>query len=72
LIIPSPIVSRKQAELQRVDGGGYIITSLSATNPMLCQGQPVQQRRLLDGDTLTIDAQIPGVAVVMRYSTLAL
>jgi hypothetical protein len=72
LIIPSPIVSRKHAQLQRASDGGYTITPLNGTNPLLCQGQPVQQRRLLNGDTLTIDAQVPGLAVIMRYSTLAL
>jgi pSer/pThr/pTyr-binding forkhead associated (FHA) protein len=72
LIIPSPIVARRQATLQRVEGGGYVVTSLGGSNPLLWQGKPVQQRSLQDGDTLTIDARIPGVAVVMRYSTLAL
>jgi hypothetical protein len=72
LIIPSPIVSRRHAELEQLADGGYRITNLGSANPLFWQRQPVQQRRLLTGDTLTIDAQIPALTVLLRYSLSAL
>jgi pSer/pThr/pTyr-binding forkhead associated (FHA) protein len=68
LVIPSPVVARRQAELQRLPEGGYTISDCGGSNPLLWQGEPVKQRTLGHGDTLTIDAQIPSLAVMLRYS----
>jgi pSer/pThr/pTyr-binding forkhead associated (FHA) protein len=68
LVIPSPVVARKQAELQRLPEGGYSITDCGGSNPVLWQGEPVKKRTLQHGDTLTIDAQIPSLTVMLRYS----
>jgi pSer/pThr/pTyr-binding forkhead associated (FHA) protein len=67
IIVPSPIVARHQARLERRPQGGYTVTDLGATNPLLFQGRPIQQHHLQDGDTLTIDAQVLGQTVVIRY-----
>jgi len=72
IVIPSMIVSRHHATLERVPGGYEIVVSSDATNILSCQGRPVTQRqRLHHGDVLRIDSDQPGMMVSMSYQAPA-
>ncbi len=68
VVIPSMIVSRHQATIERA-GDGYVVSAVpEATNPILCQGRPVLDRqRLNHGDTLRIGSDQPGMMVTLVF-----
>jgi ABC-type multidrug transport system ATPase subunit len=68
IIIPSPIVSRQHARLEK-EGGGYKLTLLpEARNPITFEGRPLEGPHVLGhGDLLRIGSLDPGVMVTMTY-----
>jgi len=46
-------VSRRHAEI-RPGGGGWVVVDLGSTNGTRVNGSPVTERRLQDGDTITV------------------
>lgn len=46
-------VSRRHAEVRR-DGNGYLVVDLDSTNGTRVNGAGVKERRLADGDTITV------------------
>jgi ABC transport system ATP-binding/permease protein len=70
IVIPSPIISRHHARLERV-AGGYSLTVLpDAINQLVCQGRAVAgQVHLHHGDVLRIDSDVPGMMVTMVYQS---
>ncbi len=68
IVIPSRIVSRRHARLERVRDGYQIILLPEATNRLLCQGKPIAERHLLrDGDAISVDSSIPDLSVRLVY-----
>ncbi|MBV8235535.1 MAG: FHA domain-containing protein, partial [Acidimicrobiia bacterium] len=53
LVVSSDVISRRHAEFRRTDGS-WTITDLGSTNGLTCNGQPVTERRLADGDVVWI------------------
>jgi ABC transport system ATP-binding/permease protein len=72
IIIPSMIVSRHHATLERVHDGYEMVVGGDATNVITYQGRPVINRqRLQHGDILRIDSDLPGMMVSMTYQSPA-
>ena len=70
IVIPSRIVSRNHAILERVPGGYQITIQPDAINTLLVQGRPVTgSYRLHHGDVLRVDSTIPGMMVTMTYES---
>jgi len=70
IIIPSGIISRQHAYLERVPGGYDLVVSAATTNMLVCQGRPVTDRqRLHSGDVLRVDSDIAGMMVTMNYQS---
>lgn len=68
IVIPSLIVSRRQATLQLTPSGFEIATIEGATNTITCQGHPVTGRQLLKHeDVLRIDSEFQGMMVSMTF-----
>jgi len=69
IAIPSQIVSRHHARLERTNGSYKLIIAAEAKNPILFEGRPLEgPRELHDGDILRIGSLDPGVMVTMTYS----
>lgn len=69
IIVPSPIVSRQHAHLEKVDGGYQIVVSSNASNPVYFEGRELDAPRLLQhGDILRIGSLDPGVMVTLTYT----
>lgn len=69
IVIPSPIVSRQHARLEKVDGGYKMTLLPEARNPILFEGRPLEGPRLLrHGDLLRIGSLDPGVMVTLTYN----
>ena len=73
IIIPSQIVSRQHARLERVNGGGYkLVVAAEAKNPVLFEGRPLDGSRVLHhGDKIRIGSLDPGMMVTMTYNAPA-
>ncbi len=70
IVIASQIVSRHHARLEHGAGGTWLSVSPEAVNTLVCQGRPVSQRqRLIHGDVLRIDSNIPGMMVTMIFDS---
>ena len=68
IVIQSQIVSRYHATLERRKDGYQISVLEEAGNPLLIEGRPLTQPRLLrHGDTLRIGSQDPGSMVTLTY-----
>ena len=68
IVVPSQIMSRHHATLERTSMGYEIVIDPGVVNTLTCQGIPVVERQLLsDGDVLRIDSEIPGMMVSMTY-----
>jgi ABC-type multidrug transport system ATPase subunit len=66
--VPSRIVSRHHAVLERVDGGYQITSRPQAGNPVLFEGRPLSgAHRLAHQDKLRIGGLDPGSLVTMTY-----
>jgi ABC-type Mn2+/Zn2+ transport system ATPase subunit len=66
--VPSRIVSRHHGHLARVNGGYQIVPFPEAGNPLLFEGRPLDQPRLLKhNDLLRIGGRDPGTMVTMTY-----
>lgn len=69
IVIPSQIVSRQHARLERVNGGYKLVVAPEAKNPVLFEGRPLEGSRLLrHGDILRIGSLDPGVMVTLTYT----
>ena len=72
IVIPSPVISRQHAYLERVGDGYRLIHMPSATNPFLHKGKPVtSQLQLSNLAELQINSDIPNTAVMIVYHTTA-
>jgi ABC-type multidrug transport system ATPase subunit/pSer/pThr/pTyr-binding forkhead associated (FHA) protein len=68
IIVPSQIVSRQHARLEQANGGYRLVVAPEAKNPVLFEGRPVEEPRLLrHGDILRIGSLDPGLMVTMVY-----
>jgi len=68
IVIPSQVVSRQHAQLQKVDGGYKLSLAPEAKNAFLLEGRPLDGPRVLrHGDTLRIDSTDPGMLVTLTY-----
>ncbi len=68
IVIPSKIVSRHHARLERAGGGYQLVVLPDVINTLVCRGKPVTGRyQLRDGDVLRIDSTIPGMMVTLEY-----
>ena len=68
IVVPSRIVSRHHAVLERVDVGYQITPSPQAGNPVLFEGRPLYgAHRLAHQDKLRIGGLDPGSLVTMTY-----
>jgi ABC-type multidrug transport system ATPase subunit/pSer/pThr/pTyr-binding forkhead associated (FHA) protein len=69
IIIPSGIVSRQHARLEKANGGYQLVVSQEAKNPILFEGRPLEGSRILrHGDILRIGSLDPGMMVTMTYN----
>jgi hypothetical protein len=68
IVIPSKIVSRHHARLERAGEGYLIIIHPDATNRLLFEGKPIAERhRLHDGDEISVDSSVPDQSVKLYY-----
>ncbi|HEX6269394.1 MAG TPA: FHA domain-containing protein [Anaerolineales bacterium] len=68
IIIPSGIVSRQHARLERANGGYRLVVAPEAKNPVLFEGRPLDESRVLrHGDLLRIGGLDPGTMVTLIY-----
>ncbi|HJR80046.1 MAG TPA: FHA domain-containing protein [Anaerolineales bacterium] len=68
IVISSQIVSRQHARLEQVNGGYRIAMTSEAKNPILFEGRPLEEPRVLrHGDVLRIGSLDPGMMVTMAY-----
>jgi ABC-type multidrug transport system ATPase subunit len=68
IVVPSRIVSRHHAVLERIDGGYQISPDPQAGNPILFEGRPLTGvHRLAHQDRLRIGGLDPGSLVTMTY-----
>ncbi len=69
IIVPSPIVSRQHAHLEKVNGSYRLVVSSGATNPIYFEGRELDSPRVLQhGDILRIGSLDPGVMVTLTYN----
>ena len=69
IVVPSPIVSRQHAQLEKVDGSYTLVVSPGATNPVYFEGRELEGPRVLKhGDILRIGSLDPGVMVTLTYN----
>ena len=72
IVIPSRIVSRHHARLERITGGYQLVVLPEAINTLVVKGRPVTERHELHhGDILRIDSTVPGMMVSMTYQSPA-
>jgi ABC transport system ATP-binding/permease protein len=70
IIIPSQVVSRNHAHLDRVDGSYRLTVLPQASNPILFEGRPLKEPRLLShSDTLRIGSLDPGMMVTLTFAS---
>jgi ABC-type multidrug transport system ATPase subunit len=68
IVIPSMIVSRQHARLERMPDGYQITVLPDAGNPVYLEGRPLSGPHLMQhGDLLRIGGQDPGTMVTMTY-----
>ncbi len=68
IVVPSQIVSGKHARLERVGSGYQLVVVPQARNPVLFEGRPLDEPRILHhGDILRIGSLDPGLMVTMTY-----
>ncbi|MCI0611204.1 MAG: FHA domain-containing protein [Anaerolineae bacterium] len=69
IVIPSQLVSRQHAQLQKVNGGYKLTVSSEAKNPILFEGRELDRSRVLrHGDIFRIGSLDPGMMVTMTYN----
>ncbi|MFW6096895.1 MAG: FHA domain-containing protein [Chloroflexota bacterium] len=68
IILPSPIVSRHHAYLERSNGGYRLVPLRDITNPLLYEGRPLSEpQRMRHEDKFRIGGLDPGAMVTMTY-----
>jgi pSer/pThr/pTyr-binding forkhead associated (FHA) protein len=68
LVIPSPLISARQALLRRMPDGRYELRSeREATNRFTLRGRVVRRRTLRAGDTLTLGSRAQNQYVTLTY-----
>jgi len=73
IVIPSQLVSRNHATLEKVTGGYKLSMSSEAKNPILFEGRELEGSRLLrHGDILRIGSLDPGMMVTITYNAPSL
>jgi len=69
IVIPSQLVSRQHARLEKVNSGYQFVVSPEAKNPILFEGRELEGSRVLQhGDILRIGSLDPGMMVTMTYN----
>jgi ABC transport system ATP-binding/permease protein len=69
IVIPSQLVSRNHARLEKVNGGYKLTMSLEAKNPILFEGRDLEgPRELRHGDIFRIGSLDPGMMVTLTYN----
>ena len=69
IVIPSQLVSRNHARLEKVSGGYKLTMSSEAKNPILFEGRELEGSRVLrHGDIFRIGSLDPGMMVTMTYN----
>jgi len=69
IVIPSQLVSRDHARLEKVNGGYKLTKSPEAKNPILFEGRELEGARVLrHGDIFRIGSLDPGMMVTMIYN----
>ncbi|RPJ24185.1 MAG: FHA domain-containing protein, partial [Chloroflexi bacterium] len=69
IVVPSPIVSRQHAKLEKANGGYQLVVLPGATNPVYFEGRELEGSRLLrHGDILRIGSLDPGMMITMTYN----
>lgn len=72
IAIPSPIVSRKHARLERMGDGYQLVAEADAANPILIDGLPLEgAKRLNHGAVMRIGGRDPGSMVSLEYDSPA-
>ena len=72
IVLPSPIVSRHHAYLERSNGGYRLVPLPEITNPLLYEGRPLKEpRQLHHEDKIRIGGLDPGAMVTMTYQSPA-
>lgn len=70
IVIPSQVVSRHHARLDRTDGNYRLIVLPQASNPILFEGRPLIEPRILcHSDTFRIGSLDPGLMVTLTYTS---
>jgi ABC transport system ATP-binding/permease protein len=68
IVVPSQIISRHHATLEKTPLGYEIRIAPNVINTLTCQGRPVTEQQLLtNADVLRIDSELPGMMVSMTY-----
>lgn len=68
IVIPSKIVSRHHAYLEKVGDGYQIVPLPDIGNPIMVEGRPLEQaRRLFDEEKMRIGGLDPGSMVTLTY-----
>ena len=69
IVIPSQLVSRNHARLEKTSGGYKLTMSSEAKNPILFEGRELEGSRVLrHGDIFRIGSLDPGMMVTMTYN----
>lgn len=72
IVIPSQVVSRYHAQLERTNGKYQLTVLPQASNPILFEGRPVFDPRILHhSDTMRIGSLDPGLMVTITYNSPA-
>lgn len=70
IVIPSRIVSRYHAYLERTGAGYRLVVLPDAANPVLLEGRPVESEHILQhGQILRIGSLDPGLMVTLTYTS---
>ena len=68
IVIPSPIISRHHARLERSGAGYQLLTLPEASNRLLLEGRALTGKtRLYDCDEIYVDSSSPGLQVTLTY-----
>jgi len=68
IVIPSPVISRLHARLEKVGNSYQLVHLSSATNPFMHKGQTIADRTVLNNlDELEINSEIPNTAVKIAF-----
>jgi pSer/pThr/pTyr-binding forkhead associated (FHA) protein len=67
IIVPSPVVGRHHATLQRTHDGVYVIEDAGSQNGLYVQGRRVKSHQLRQGETVTLGDPARGAYVALTF-----